>query len=964
MAEYKNGLAKPIKLGSGTADFVNVVNNTDSTIINKIILNSQEDINVGFDLKKDTDYVIWTRSIPIKYYTGTGFSVSGDGENDSFITENYTKTFSLQRPKYRGTAKIEIKGVRYSATNIKTTDEYYNNTDLMKSIGIASDGNKAEITLTPSYEYGKYHVYSSFDTRNLTISGSVENCTLTIDGSYNTKSYKYSGSPFTIKVKITPTKGYSYNGSASATEVTLTINDAYLAERGVTDDGATSELSLSLPLKESDIVNYDYTLPYLSSLTIANSIVDGISSGTRSLRTLTILTSTDTPTVSNGIVSFKEPIYSTDNNRKVTVNITKSYSLYYAYAVSSAGRFYNTIRSTSIGKFTKDGITYDVYKYGNIDYSTFTVAANKTALDNFLATNISKNIAFATNKVKVTINRLDTYTTGIKVTYYSDKQYKTVEYISGGYGSAITSLPFNIDADYGRKVEVSVTRCSVNYRQASAAKTIYPTSAQTVYIGTEYIYKTIIFAEGTAINSRGGTWDKTSASVIKYSKIKTVYDSSKPYQLIVYSKAPDESNFTTLATFTARGYYWGSSTCYNNRICSYTFPVDPYHLYFGINVKGVGRRYTVDSTYTTYSESTYDLKNQPFYHTYDYIKDVTDTFTIYARTLATKKTISVTLIFDKRYFNKISYRGQSYSSNYEYVASNNSIWTRSDSPASIPCYAGSDLDIFVAPGDKPSWNLWSAGEVFGPKLTVWEPTTYTLEPVIDSNVTFLWSTSRNVELDNVVGSYYNSSEGVLTSNVVLQTILSKLGVSKTSFDNIRNDINNWAYQCGKLEYSKKGSTLTRTNAPYQTYIGAWPGYKRDYYGDRTPNTIYDITYSMRIGFCPKNYTGDTIAASYYNAGEWNIAFSLTSEINSSTKFITSEALGKGFTFPGSENSIFGYAFIPITFTKRVQYNSSYGTYHSGYSYGDAGYYTYGVDSSKTQTENVVIILRYPVYFKP
>ena len=964
MAEYKNGLAKPIKLGSDAADFVNVVNNTDSTIINKIILNSQEDINVGFDLKKNTDYVIWTRSIPIEYHTGTGFSVSGDGGNDSFITENYTKTFSLQRPKYRGTANIEIKGVPYSATNIKTTDSYYNNTNLMESVGVISDGTKAEITLTPSYKYGKYHVTSSFDSRNLTISGSVENCALTIDGSYNTKSYKYTGSPFAIKVKITPNKGYNYNGSASATEVTLTINDAYLTECGVADDGVKSELSLSLPLKESDILNYDYTLPYLSSLTIANNVVDGVSSGTQSLRTLTILTSTDAPTVSNGVVSFKEPIYSTDTNRKVTVNITKSYSLYYAYAVSSAGRFYNTGSRTSIGKFTKDGITYDVYKYADIDYSTFSIAAYKKDLDDFLSTYISSNIAFTTNKVKVTINRLDNYTTGIKVTYYYDKQYKTAEYISGGSGSAITSLPFNIDVDYGRRVEVSVTKCSVNYRQASATKTLNPTSAQTVYIGTEYIYKTIIFAEGTAINSRGGTWDKTSASVIKYSQIKTVYDNSKPYQLIVYSKAPDESNFTTLATFTARGYYWGSSTCYNNRTCSYTFPVDPYHLYFGINVKGVGRRYTVDSTYTTYSESTYDLKNQPFYHTYDYIKDVTDTFTIYARTLATKKTISVTLIFDKRYFNKISYNSQSYSSNYETVSNTNFVYTRSDSPASIPCYAGSDLNIFVAPGDKPSWNLWTSAETFGPSLTVWEPTTYTLEPVIDSNVTFLWSTSRNVELDNVVGSYYNISERVLTSNGVLQSVLSKLGVSKTSFDNIRDDINNWAYQCGKLEYSKKGSTITRTNAPDKTYIGAWPGYTRDLYSDRLPNQIYDIKYSMRIGFCPRNYTGDTIAASYYNAGEWNLAFSLTSEINSSTKFITSEALGKPFTLSGFENSIFGYVFIPITFTKQVQYTGSSSTYHSGYSYGDAGYYTYNVDPARTQTENVVIILRYPVYFKP
>lgn len=1017
MVIHKNDITKKISFKqalSSTAKTVSdviFVNNGNSNDVNKISIKSESDIPsnknlFGFDIAKNTEYVMWTKTLPVTFSGNlTSATLTRISDNTQIynkqsdikkITENYKLSLKLDRQKYRGKPSITVKDADNNTVSVtRTTGD--NSTSVSYSITDinSSSVNKKGINVATSFAKKKLNLHLR------AVNGTVEAYSnSTFSSTYAISSLYYEPNTI-VYYRITMKKGYKpiplpasggiredfmnpdrphalLDDATAASAATIytytgyfTLTDAFLEANYVVDTDGDEDLTLNILFNRSTLDEKEYIIPYLY---YQNTTRDGriIFVSDKNVSSVTDLLSSEyvksNDTYRPTTHSIPIPNDDLDIMRHIKVNINKKLYVYYAIKKDpfNIGYYYNS----DIGKnITSLGIysgNMDVYKAPYVlSYELFDSQA--AVINNFVRTFDDKR-KFETYKTPVTITRGDNYINKISVSYTLDGVLKT---------ETFTSFPKSFNADRGTKVTTEAIGFTKTYRISNGAvsKTL-GSSAESLTVYSKEKKVKITF-NSDSLRMKQGFWAMKSIDVVYSSEVMTTYVIGQPYAVCVYVKHPEGSNAVLVNEYDIDGWTESRTSCYNGYYSNQKIPVDTGCVYYGISLSGVGtgtvRRYygAAGNTITSYATSSYDIDNQLVYNDYIYTRSATSDFTITARPMAIPLTCNVEIRFDPRYFKYVTNQTQYLTEGYQSVEYNparsyvgNQITPRQYYQVLHPYYG---TTVYVSAVTEP-YAMWSSSEQFGPCYTATGDAVYTLYKELDPNYTFTWSSTRAG--DATKASDYDSKIGEYLENwkddSIIKTVLSGTEKAYSFIDNIKDNVINvginnssvYGNSISSLEFTKTGNRITVSEMVYHTIA-----YASRYNGSSQPEAEHNY-YEIVIGECPDSgaITGKVYGNSTaYRSSAWKYAFSKTGNISNAV-FMSPSGPGDSITYSDLQNELDAYLFVPITFVHTKKYNSKYPDPYDGSTGVSAR--TYSIDESRTSVSMSTVIIRYPIYFKP
>ena len=985
MAIYKNDVTKDISFKQSltstakTVSDVTFVNNGNSNDVNKISIKSVSDIPsnknpFGFDIAKNTEYVMWTKTLPVTFSGNlTSATLTRLSDNTQIynkqsdikkITENYKLSLQLDRQKYRGKPTITVKDADNNTVSVTRTSGD-NSTSVSYSITDINSSavNKKGITVSTSFAKKKLNLHFSVDN------GRVETYSAPVYiPPFAISSLDYVPNT-TVYYRIVMNAGYVASNKTYTGYVILT--DAFLEANNVRDTNGNEDLNLYVSFGSSTLDEKEYIIPYLY---YQNNVINGriiflsdrenVSSPTDLLSSTYVKTNDTASTM-----AIPRPNDAIDFMRHIKVNINTKLYVYYAIKKNDRGYYYNSDIGKSISSLGTYNENMDIYKAPYVlSYDLFDSQA--AVITNFVNTFDDKR-KFETYKTPVTITRGDNYINKISVSYTLDGALKT---------ETFTSFPKSFNADRGTTVTTEAIGFTKTYRISNGAvsKTLGSSAVSLTVYSKEKKVKLTFNSDSLRMNK--GFWDIKSADIVYSSNVKTEYNRQYPYKLSVYVKHPESSNYELLNNYNIDGWTESRTSCYNGYYSDQKIPVDTGCIYYGIPVSGVGtgtvERYygAAGNTITSYAASSYDIDNQPLYNNYTYTRSATSDFTITARPMAIPLTCNLEIRFDPRYFKYVTNQTQYLTEGYQSVEYNparsyvgNQITPRQYYQVLHPYYG---TTVYVSAVTEP-YAMWSSSEQFGPYCTATGDVIYTLYKELDPNYTFTWSSTRAG--DATKASKYDSKIGEYLEywkdDSVIKTVLSGTEKAYSFIDNIKDNVINvginnssvYGNSISSLDFTKTGSRITVSKLVYQTIA-----YASRYGGSSQPEAEHNY-YEIVIGKCPDSgaITGKVYGNSTaYRSSAWKYAFSKTGNISNAV-FMSPSGPGDGISYSDLKDELDAYLFVPITFIHTKKYNSKYPDPYDG-SYGSTGVSarTYSIDESRTSVSMSTVIIRYPIYFKP
>ena len=999
MAIYKNDITKDISFKQSltsiakTVSNVNFVNNGNSEDVNKISIKSGSDIPssknpFGFDIAKNTEYVMWTKAVPVTFsgnLTSATLTRLSDNtriynkqKNIKKITENYKLSLQLDRPKYRGKPKITVKDADNNTVSVTRTSGD-NSTSVSYSITDINSSavNKKGITVSTSFAKKKLNLHFSVGN------GSVKAYSHpSLAGRYIISSVQYEPNTI-VYYEVTMDAGYYKIGAIMAAAYEdipepvstyngyITLTDEFLNTNGVVDTDGNEDLDLYISFGRGTLDEKEYIIPYLW---YRNNVIDGriiFLSDRKNVSTPTDLLSSEyvKSNSTESQIAIPIPNDAIDIKRHIKVNINKKLYVYYAINKYDTGYYYNS----DIGKdITSLGIyngNMELYKAPYVlSYELFDSQA--AVIDYFVITFDDKR-KFETYKTPVTITRGDNYINKISVSYTLDGVLKT---------ETFTSFPKSFNADRGTTVTTEAIGFTKTYRISNGAvsKTV-GSSAESLKVYSKEKKVKITF-NSDSLRMKQGFWAMKSIDVVYSSEVMTTYVIGQPYAVCVYVKHPEGSNAVLVNEYDIDGWTESRTSCYNGYYSNQKIPVDTGCIYYGISVSGVGtgtvERYYGAAGSTTTSDATYsyDIDNQLVYNDYIYTRSATSDFTITARPMAIPLTCNVEIRYDPRYFKYVTNQTQHLTEGYQNVEYNparsyvgNQITPRQYYQVLHPYYG---TTVYVSAVTEP-YAMWSSSEQFGSCYTATGDAVYTLYKKLDPNYTFTWSSTRAgdatkaSEYDSKIGEYleYWKNDSIIT------TVLRGTKKSYSFIDNIKDNVINvginnssvYDNSTSSLEFTKTGDRITVSEMVYHTIA-----YASIDGGSSQPDAEHNY-YEIIIGKCPDSgaINGRVYGNSaVYRSSAWKYAFSKTGNISNAV-FMNPSSPGDSITYSDLQDELDAYLFVPVTFIHTKKYNSKTPDPYDG-SHGSTGVSEkrYSIDESRTSISMSTVIIRYPIYFKP
>lgn len=997
MAIYKNDVTKDISFKQSltstakTVSNVNFVNNGNGEDVNKISIKSGSDIPssknpFGFDIAKNTEYVMWTKAVPVTF-TGnlTSATLTRLSDNTQIynkqtdinrITENYKLSVKLNRPKYRGKPAITVTDADGNAVSVTKTSEdnsisvSYSITDIN-----SSSVNKKGISITPAFAKKKLNLHFSVGN------GSVKAYShSSLAARYIISSVQYEPNTI-VYYKVTMNAGYykrdaimlTYDDAhepVSEYSGYITLTDEFLNTNGVVDTDGNEDLDLYISFGSGSLDEKEYIIPYLwYQNNIRNGRIIFLSNKDATTPTEAL---SDEYVASNRTASTTAiplPNDAIDIMRHIKVNINKKLYVYYAIKKNDNGYYYNSDIGkdiTSLGTYSR---TMEFYKAPYVlSYELFDSQA--AVITNFVNT-FDDKMKFETYKTPVTITRGDNYINKISVSYTLDGVLKT---------ETFTSFPKSFTADRGTTVTTEAIGFTKEYRisNGSVSKTV-GSSAESLTVYSKEKKVKITF-NSDSLRMKQGFWAMKSIDVVYSSEVMTTYARTQPYAVCVYVKHPEGSNAVLVNEYDIDGWTESRTSCYNGYYSNQKIPVDTGCIYYGIPVSGVGtgtiEKYfgAAGSTTTSYATSSFDINNQAVYNNYTYTRSATSDFTITAKPMAIPLTCNIEIRYDPRYFKYITNQTQYLTAGYQSIEYNparsyigDPITPRQYYQVLHPYYGST---VYFSAVTEP-YAMWSSSEQFGPYYTATGDAVYTLYKELDPNYAFIWSSTRAG--DATKASKYDSKIGEYLEywkdDSIIKTVLSGTEKSYSFIDNIKDNVINvgisnssvYGNSTSSLEFTKTGNRITVSEMVYHTIA-----YASRYGGSSQPDAEHNY-YEIVIGKCPDSgaITGKVYGNSTaYRSSAWKYAFSKTGNISNAV-FMSPSGPGDGITYSDLKDELDAYLFVPITFIHTKKYNSNYPDPYDG-SYGSTGVSarTYSIDESRTSVSMSTVIIRYPIYFKP